>query len=156
MADNDQEKRHEPSEKKWKESAERGQIARSPDLHAAGVILAGTAALVFASGSMTRAMRDVSVYAFDVGGVHGIGMSDAFELGGVVMSAVARGIAFPMGAVLVVTLVIGVLQSQFQIATKVLEPKWERVDPIGNFKNRYASWTPLVDRWRPSIAAASY
>lgn len=145
MAEGDQEKRHEPSEKKWREAAEQGQIPKSQDLQAAAVILSGAAALAFASNSMGRSMREVSAFALNIEGVKAIGMSDAFEIGEVVITTVAAAIAMPIGAVLVATLVVGAAQSQFKFASKVLEPKWERVDPVGNFKSRYASWTPLVE-----------
>ncbi|MBN2799917.1 MAG: EscU/YscU/HrcU family type III secretion system export apparatus switch protein [Deltaproteobacteria bacterium] len=146
MADSEgQEKKHAPSDRKWEQAAEKGQIPKSQDLASAAVILAGGVSLIFLSGYSGEQITGLFSDMMDFGAAPGLDHSEMLKLGEEAMVVAAKMIAIPLGAVAVASLAVNLAQSRFQLSTKALEPKWERLDAASNFKQQYLSSTPAME-----------
>lgn len=146
MADSEgQEKKHAPSDRKWEQAAEKGQIPKSLDLASAAVIFAGGLSLVFLSGYSGERLQALLSGALQFGAKPNLDASELMKIGHEAMLVTAEMIAIPLGAVSIASLVVNLAQSRFQMGTKALEPKWERVDAAANFKQQYLSSAPAVE-----------
>ena len=145
MSDDAGEKKHDPGEQKWKDAAEKGNLPRSADIGATAVVAVGGAVLALGSGPAVAAVRDLltSLYAAD--GLGSLTLSEARGLQHIVMLAILRSVALPLGAVLLAGLAAGLGQTQMQLATKALEPKWDKLNALNGFQQAYMSSTPLVE-----------
>lgn len=146
MAENKdgQEKKHGATDKKKRDAAEKGQIAKSQDLNALGVLTAGAAALILGGGSIAQPMLGfaLDVWSFDE---VTLDLQAATGLGGMALAAMTWALALPLAAASIGALVAGLGQSKMQLAPKALEPKLDKLNPIEGFKQNYLSWTPLVE-----------
>lgn len=147
MAENQdgQEKKHAASDKKKREAAEKGQIAKSQDLSSLGVIGLGALALLFGGSMIVQPMVGLMVGLWELGDSRTLDMDGAIRLGGMAMWTTLQAIALPLAAAAVGALVVGLAQSRMQLAPKALEPKLDKLNPISGFKQNFMSWTPLVE-----------
>ncbi len=143
--DSGQEKQHEATEKKLRDAAEKGQIAKSRELSSAGVLAVGAATLVFATGPMRRSFTDAMLYGMDVQRPGPTTIAHAADLGSYCIGLIVKAAGPTMLGLILISLFIGFAQTRFQMAWKVFEPKWEKLNPIEGIKNQYVSWTPLVE-----------
>ena len=138
--EDDGNKTHEPTQHKLDEARRKGEIARSADLMTAGAyaglllaMLAGGAGAVQTAGTalgvlLERAdalaplMLDRGTAAAPVGGLLG---------------RIAAGFwpFFALPAAL--ALLAALAQRAFVVAPEKLQPKWSRIDPVQNAKNKY-------------------
>ena len=145
MSDEAGEKKHDPGEKKWRDAAEKGQLPRSGDIGAVAVICAGTAALVAGSGPAVSGVRNLSTAMFNGDGPYIFQSADAISLWYLSMFTVLQAVAMPLGAVLLASLVANLAQTNLQLATKALEPKWDKLNAIQGLQSTYFSATPFVE-----------
>ncbi len=145
MADEGQEKTHEASEKKKRDAAEKGQMVKSKEINSALILLTGAASLTYANGQLAASVLGISRWALDVSGPQIMSMEDALELLHICMRAIAAALSVPLGLLVLAALFAGFAQTRFQLATKAMEPKWERLNPFEGIKNQYLSWSPLVE-----------
>ena len=145
MSDEAGEKKHDPGEKKWRDAAEKGQLPKSADIAAVAVVFVGAAALTFGSGPGVAAIRDLAATSFYAQGPYVMDQASIRELGGTMMRAVLIALTVPLGMVMLASLLANLSQTQMQLATKALEPKWERLNVITGVKNAYFSATPAME-----------
>lgn len=146
MADQDQDsKKHAPSEKKWREAAEKGQIPRSTDASGVAVLLAGAAALSFGGSQLASGVVRIYRVSLDIQGVDLLDIASTRRLFELATWSVFSSLALPMSAVLIAAVAMGLAQSQFRIATKALQPDLQRIDPVSTFRVKFLSATPLVE-----------
>ena len=147
MAENEdgQEKKHDASDRKWREAAERGQIVRSQDLSSVAVVLAAAAGMFFGIDYMTEPIRALSVNMLDVSLVELMTIQGALGFWRNALWVVLQAAMVPLLMASMAAVIANLAQSQFQIATKALEPKWERLNAIQGIQSTYFSWTPLVE-----------
>ena len=143
--DSGQEKTHQATERKRRQAAERGQIAKSRELNSAAILAAGAGTLIYARQPMADALRELMRLCMDASGPQIMEHGDAVALSASTISATATILAAPLGALVVAALFAGLAQTRFQLATKIFEPKFEKLNPIEGFSNHYMSWTPLVE-----------
>ena len=128
--DSDQEKTEQPTEKRLKESREKGEVPRSRDLSGAAVVLAGVAALMAGGpASFEHARR---IFAFGLGYSREALFSDALP-GRVLHAALREALALfaPVAlATLLAAFAAPLLLGGINFSGKALEPKFERLDPI--------------------------
>ncbi len=149
MADDEQgEKRHEASEKKLTDAAKRGQIVKSSELSSATVLLVGAVTLAFAIGPAAETLEELIRSSWSLGVSPTLDSASAAVLVDQALVSLATALALPMGALVVGVLVVGFAQTRFQLATEALEPKPERLDPIAGAKQKFLSWTPLVELFK--------
>ncbi len=147
MAENEngQEKTHDPSEKRLKESAEKGQIAQSKEVGTAAILLAGAASLVFANGMISESMSTVMNIGFRVEGPQTMGMEEALLLSGQVMWLIGTALFMPLLWVFLAAFISGLAQTKGRLATKALEPKFDKLNFVNGFKQNYLSSQPFME-----------
>ncbi len=133
--DNAQERTEQPTHRRRDHARNEGQIARSPELSAAVTFLAGTAILAVAGGAR------VSAYAVDVMRASADALSAGpITPGGAIdlVRATTRGLVsallpFSVG-VAGMTVAVGLVQTRGLFAPSLLQPKWNRVDPLAGLR----------------------
>jgi flagellar biosynthetic protein FlhB len=128
--DSDQEKTEQPTEKRLKESREKGEVPRSRDLSGAAVVLAGVAALM--AGGPAAFGHARRIFAFGLGYSREALFSDALP-GRVLHAALREALALfaPVAlATLLAAFAAPLLLGGLNFSGKALEPKFERLDPI--------------------------
>jgi flagellar biosynthesis protein FlhB len=148
----DQEKSHEPSERKREQFREKGDIARSKELVAAAALLGSFGALALVptlieevGGVLRRSWGDHSAE---------LGLAEAGVLWRQTVVDVALVSMPPLLVVGLVTLVAAVAQNRFILPKDALEPKLERLDPIANFRQRFLSAAPFVELAKGCVVLA--
>ena len=128
--DSDQEKTEEPTEKRLRESREKGEVARSRDLSGAAVVLAGVLALMSGGeNSMRHAQR---IFALGLDYSREALFTDALP-GRALHAAMleALGLFWPVAAATVLATLVGpLLLGGLNFSAEALQPKFERLDPI--------------------------
>lgn len=128
--DSDQEKNEQPTEKRLRESREKGEVPRSNDLSGAMVVLAGvTALMASAPSAMAHAKR---IFDFGMSYQRDALFSDSLP-GAALHAAVheALGLFTPVAvATLLATLVAPILLGGLNFSGQALIPKFERLDPL--------------------------
>ena len=128
--DSDQEKTEQPTEKRLKESREKGEVPRSRDLSGAAVVLAGVAALMAGGPAAFEHAR--RIFGFGLGYPREALFSDALP-GRVLHAALREALALfaPVAlATLLAAFAAPLLLGGLNFSGKALEPKFERLDPI--------------------------
>jgi flagellar biosynthetic protein FlhB len=128
--DSDQEKTEQPTEKKLRESREKGEVPRSRDLSGALVVLAGVAALM--SGGEQALVHARRIFSLGMHYSRDALFSD--DLPGRTLHAVvyeALGLFAPVAlATMLATLAAPLLLGGMNFSAQALQPKFERLDPI--------------------------
>lgn len=128
--DSDQEKTEEPTEKRLRESREKGEVPRSRDLSGAIVVLAGVAALMNSGESGLRHAK--RIFELGLGYSRESLFTDALP-GRSLHAAMHEALLLfaPVAiATMIGTLVAPLLLGGINFSAKALEPKFERLDPI--------------------------
>jgi flagellar biosynthesis protein FlhB len=133
------ERTEQPTQRRLEDAVKRGQIARSPEVQTAAVLLAGLAALLFTGQEMWQTL--VGVMAAALGHLHDTSVSrdslQGYVLGGTVV------LAKVVGPVLIATVLGGLLaggiQNRFQTASEAFSPNWERLDPVAGFQRLFST-----------------
>lgn len=141
--DQDQEKRHDASESKKDKASEKGQIARSQELSSATVLVIGFAALGVATPRMSRAVQDLTNWAWSSPAE--MDVDTTLILGDQVFRTILRCLGLPFAALVTAAIVVGLLQTRFRLAPKSLEPKLERLDALTNAKQKFFSAQPFME-----------
>lgn len=151
MSESDAEKKHEPSDRQWREAAEQGQLARSPDILAAAVVIGAGAAMSVAPEPTVNALAAV---------LHRVPWTSAplthEEIGGWALDVsglALAAMAVPLGAGALAAALTGFAMTRGEFASSALEPKWERLDPIGTTKEMFFSSRPWVELLKASAKA---
>lgn len=128
--DSDLEKTEQPTEKRVRESREKGELARSRDLSGAMVVLAGVSALMATSSHAY--MRFQEIFRQGLGYSREALFTDALA-GRALHAAMFEALKLfgPVAvATMLGTLVSPLLLGGMNFSMKALEPKFERLDPI--------------------------
>lgn len=135
-----EEKTEKPTQKKVKDSREKGQVLQSREINSAFVLLAAFATLYILSSYISSSIRGFTVFIFE----NYLNIDYMLTYGSVnrlyllSINTIFR-IAFPIG---VICLVIGVLCSYLQVGylftTKTLAPKLNKLNPIEGFKKLFS------------------
>ncbi|MBT2145230.1 MULTISPECIES: flagellar biosynthesis protein FlhB [unclassified Rhodanobacter] len=128
--DSDQEKTEQPTEKKQRESREKGEVPRSRDLSGALVVLAGVAALMSSGESAFLHARQI--FSLGLGYSREALFSDALP-GRTLHAAMSEALSLfaPVAvATMLATLAAPLLLGGLNFSAQALQPKFERLDPI--------------------------
>lgn len=128
--DSDQEKTEQPTEKKQRESREKGEVPRSRDLSGALVVLAGVAALMSSGESAFLHARQI--FSLGLGYSREALFSDALP-GRALHAAMSEALSLfaPVAvATMLATLAAPLLLGGLNFSAQALQPKFERLDPI--------------------------
>lgn len=118
---------HPPSARKLRRAREQGDVPRSPLASAVLVLLAGGTAIALVASAWIDAWRTFAARAF--GGA--ATLEDAVALA-------ARGLAWPLAAVVAAATIAGVLQAGPLFTAKPLSPDLSRLDPAAGLRRIFA------------------
>lgn len=127
------EKTEKPTPKKRKESRKEGQVARTQELGGWGSMLAVGMALPALLGHELNELRELMIVTFTVNGEDATAGKALFLLGDA-----AKHVFFSLlilgAAVMLIGVASAVAQGGFFLATKLVQPKWSKLDPIKGAK----------------------
>jgi len=132
------EKTEQPTPRRLEEALKHGQIARSPEVQTAFVLLGGLAALAFGGQEIWRQL--VSSMVISLGHLHDTTLSmDALQ-GYAVAGALIllKCVAPVLIATLLAGLLAGGIQNRFNTASEALTPNWNRLNPVEGFKRIFS------------------
>lgn len=141
MADDDDDKKHDPSERGLREAGERGELPRSTELSGSVALLAGAGVVLFGFAGLTDPVRAFAVRVLQPGDLDG---PAARELLSAAMATVARSAGPVLLAAGLASALTGLAQTRFQVATRAFEAHLDRLDPLATAQRVFASREPLV------------
>ncbi|MBX3392906.1 MAG: flagellar biosynthesis protein FlhB [Phycisphaeraceae bacterium] len=131
MADDLGERTEQPTARRFQETRDRGQVARSTDFSAAVELIGGVLLLVMLGAFLARTlggtMRTVLVDGMRPGGPLPSSLPDL--LGSVALRGVQAALPF-LAAMILIAWLTQVVQTGFILTTHPLIPKLDRLDPI--------------------------
>ncbi len=138
MADDLGDKTEEPTERRRKETREKGNVARSQDLNAAGVLLAAAAAMRFLGPGVVETLQTLlKTYLTprDWSDLSGPMVSEIFwDIAG----SLAAGTLPFMIAMAAAALALNLVQVGFFATTEPLVPKFSRLNPLEGIKRIFS------------------
>ncbi len=132
MADDLGERTEEATPKRRLEAREEGNVARSQDLASALMLLAVTITLWVFLMPMFRQAKDVMEVA--LGGALPLNPADAWEGARYVGAAAVRVVAPMLVITWVVAYLVHLLQVGWLVSSKVVQPKFSKLNPMSGFK----------------------
>lgn len=138
MSEHVGEKTELPTQRRLEEAAKKGQIARSPEVQTAAVLLAGLVALMFTGHEMWQQM--VGVMVGSLGHLHDTSISrdslQGYAIGGTLV------LGKIIGPVVVATVLGGLLagsaQNRFQTASEAFSPNFDRLNPVAGLQRIFS------------------
>jgi len=135
MADQDQaSKTEEATSKRRQEAFENGQFAQSPDVSVAVSLIAAFVTLLFAAPGVAAKVMSLGAYVF--GNLQRFDVSASGLQFWVQQAMTFMGsLVFPIvAAAMFAGVTAGGMQSGFRLTPKVLELKWDRLNPVNGFQ----------------------
>ncbi|TBU74584.1 flagellar biosynthetic protein FlhB [Pseudomonas daroniae] len=132
------EKSEEPTEKRLRESREKGQIARSRELNTFAIMLAGTGGLLATGGGLGIALLDV------MRGNFVLSREDLFDERnmGLLLAAsgqVAMEALVPLFVTLLIASIVGpIALGGWLFSAKAMAPKFSRMNPLAGLKRMFS------------------
>jgi flagellar biosynthesis protein FlhB len=132
------EKSEEPTEKRLRESREKGQIARSKELNTLAVTLGGFGALLMFGGSMGNAMLDIMRGNFSLS--RDVLMDErSMALWLAASGQIALESIFPFLLMLLVASIIGPISlGGWLFSAEAMAPKFSRMNPLAGLKRMFS------------------
>jgi flagellar biosynthetic protein FlhB len=149
-----EDKKHDPSERRLREAAERGELPRSTEVSGVAATLAVAAALTWGASAVAG---PITAMAYQSWSPHASGVRPSLDLASAqdalqqALIAVAAAALVPLSAAAVAAVVVGLAQTRFQIAPQVFSARLEHLDPIATFQKIYLSRQPLVELAKGSL-----
>ena len=140
-------KTEEPTDKKRRDARKKGQVARSQELNAAFVLLAGFFVIKFLWEYIYTNIADYSAYIFANLATTSVSTEEIMKVF-IEMLVVMGKTAFPiMLGIMILALGINFYQVGLVISTEKLEPKLDNLNPINGF-GRIFSKRSLVELFK--------
>ena len=135
MADDDAgDKTEEATDRRRSEAREKGNVARSPDLTAPGLLMAAAAALYIFGLSMTRSMAEFLHSSLSRPYWTDIDLAGAMKFADSIADFLGKTVLPLMAMMAGSALVINLLQVGFLINSESLQPKMSRINPLEGAK----------------------
>jgi flagellar biosynthetic protein FlhB len=136
--DKDQERTEQASPKRREEARNKGQVAKSPEVASAAILLACTIFFYFGSGGMVERLMDLTSWTLRQSGTTVVSLNT--------INALIWGwtwkLFLVMAPLLLTVVIAGLLANYIQIgfifSTETLAPKFEKIDPIKGFQRLFA------------------
>jgi flagellar biosynthetic protein FlhB len=136
MAENDQEKTEAPTPRRREEERRDGNVAKSQDLNAACLLLAGMILLNYFGGRLMTGIKHVVEVMLagqlNTHPVRATEMDNLFAFGGyMTLSSMAPFVT----GLFIIALLVGIGQVGFLLSGKAVTPQFSRINPISGVKN---------------------
>lgn len=139
MAFDDVERTEDPTPKRRQEARERGQVARSPELNSALVLLGTFGALALGGAAMGQLLVGTFQTGLDLGGRADLHVEAVRQLCFGAAWAIVRAVLPVALAGAAMGVASNVLQVGFQVTPKAAGLNWARVNPLQGLKNLLSS-----------------
>ncbi len=141
MAEDAEDKKHDPSERSLREAADRGEMPRSNDLSGAVALLAASSVVLWSFPDIAEPIRS---FALQILSVEEFDLSSVQELlaGGLLTLLWSAGPVLAAGAI--ASILTSLAQTRFQVAPRAFEASIDRLDPLATAQRVYFSREPLV------------
>ena len=140
-------KTEEPTDKKRRDARKKGQVARSQELNAAFVLLAGFFVIKILWEYIYTNIADYSAYIFANLATTSVSVEEVMKVF-IEMLAIVGKTAFPiMLGIMILALGINFYQVGLVVSTEKLEPKLDNLNPINGF-GRIFSKRSLVELFK--------
>ncbi|QDT42104.1 Flagellar biosynthetic protein FlhB [Gimesia alba] len=135
MAENDSgEKTEQPTDRRRTEAREKGNIAKSTDLNAAGMMLAAAGVLYFFAVSLSNEMKHFMEVTLTTPVWLQMEPVKLIERCEAIIKLFLQGTAMTMIMLFISAVLLNIVQVGFLISPDVLQIKWERLNPIEGAK----------------------
>ena len=135
MAENDSgEKTEQPTDRRRTEAREKGNIAKSTDLNAAGMMLAAAGVLYFFAVSLSNEMKHFMEVTLTTPVWLQMEPVKLIERCEDIIQLFLQGTAMTMIVLFISAVLLNIVQVGFLISPDVLQIKWERLNPIEGAK----------------------
>ena len=139
MAEDQETKTEQPTEKRLREAQERGQFARSPDLGVAAGLLASAVLVTTILPSQARQVAQIATAIFSHVGQYELRADATADLAKAAISTMV-GLCLPaLATCAVVGTVVSGLQSGFRFTPDALDIKANRLDPLAGFQRIFSA-----------------
>ncbi|WP_372866860.1 EscU/YscU/HrcU family type III secretion system export apparatus switch protein, partial [Pseudomonas sp.] len=132
-------KSEEPTEKRLRESREKGQIARSRELNTLAIMLAGTGGLLAFGGSLGSAL--ISIMSSNFSLPREVIMDErSMAIGLLASGKVAVDAMLPLFLALLIASIVGpIALGGWLFSAKAMAPKISRMDPLAGLKRMFSA-----------------
>jgi len=135
MAENDTgEKTEDPTDRRRNEAREKGNIAKSTDLNAAGMMLATAAVLYFFAVSLSHEMKNLMEATLTSPVWLRVDTALIMERVQAIIKQFLEGTVLTMLVLFIAAVLLNIVQVGFLMTPDVLQIKWERLNPIEGAK----------------------
>lgn len=136
--DSGQEKTEDPTEKRLKESRDKGQIARSKELNTLAVVMCSAVGLIMFGPAMLRLLLDLMTYNFSLER-QALYATDSMGLHLLESVNIGLMILAPLFFLLFVASIVGpVMLGGWLFSSKSLAPKASRMNPLAGLKRMFS------------------
>ena len=131
-------KSEEPTDKRRRESREKGQIARSRELNTFAIMLAGTGGLLATGGAIGNAMLDIMRGNFELS--RDVLMDErSMALWLAASGQMAMEALMPLFVVLLIASIVGpICLGGWLFSAKAMAPKFSRMNPLAGLKRMFS------------------
>lgn len=137
------EKTELPTERRRTQARERGNVARSVDLTAAGLMLGAAAVFYALAVPLCRSLSGLTAGFLRSAGRSHLGVSDVVEEFRTIAQVLAPSLLAVLLTMMVTAFIWNVVQVGFLIAPEALQPQFGRLNPLSGFR-RIFSMTSLM------------
>jgi flagellar biosynthetic protein FlhB len=144
MAESNGDKTEAPTAKRRTEAREQGQIARSPDLTAAVLLVGGMYMLRWYGGGVVKALSTMMTDMLDSRSLSGVSTSD---LGSLLMTSIhSIGVALTplLLGMMIVAVLVNIAQTGLNFNFGRLQFRFEALNPVGGFSRLFSQGQGLV------------
>ncbi|MFO7703721.1 MAG: flagellar biosynthesis protein FlhB [Halopseudomonas sp.] len=138
QSDSGQDKSEDPTEKRLKESRDKGQIARSKELNTLAVVMVSAAGLIMFGPAMGRRLLDLMRFNFSI---EREALYSTDSMGLQLLASVRMGLDVigPLFFMLLIAALVGpILLGGWLLSAKSMAPKFERMNPLAGLKRMFS------------------
>ena len=134
----DEEKTEPATPKRRQEAREEGRVAKSIELNTAFLILISVIFFYFNADKFATSLKESLVYFFELSSDFKINLDSVFFLFRTSFDIMLKILLPFFIVIVVVSFLINVIQVGFYITPKVLEIKFDKINPINGLKNMFS------------------
>lgn len=138
MADTSQDRTEDPTDNRKREARNRGQVAKSSDLTASGLMLAAATAILFFGFEITQSLAEATAGSLSNASPDEMDKNTALVLLRNADERVLKTIAPLMTLMFFAAIGLNVMQVGFLFSTEALQPKFSRLNPLAGFRRIYS------------------
>ena len=137
MAETDQERTEDPTERRKQQAREKGQVARSKEMGTAFVLVSAAIAFMWFGDWLYEGARSVFQTMFTIDRQQAFDTTKIYEAFGIAFGFIMWPVLIIFAFVLVATFFGNSWLGGISFSTKAMAPKFSRMNPLNGFKRRF-------------------